>query len=162
MSTFPALRATALAALLAAPALAHHAGDVFEAGEIQVSHAWTVATGQTAHAIEVFLTIDNRGAEPDRLIGATTRFSAPAVFQAPIVGGDGTLSVTEVPAIEIAPGQQVTFQPGGIRIVLGNVQRHFAEGDHFHMILEFEKAGEIEIDVDVEAQDHDHEHQPAS
>jgi periplasmic copper chaperone A len=70
--------------------------------------------------------------------------------------------VTEVPAIEIAPGQTVTFQPGGIRIVLPNVQRHYSEGDHFHMMLEFETAGEIEIEVDVEAQDHDHDHEPST
>jgi copper(I)-binding protein len=152
------------AALLATPVVAHHAGEYFQAGDMRVSHAWTVETAATSDAVEVFLTIANDGEAADRLVGASARFSGPALFQAPVVDGDGVLQVREVPAIEIAAGQSVTFQPGGIRIVLPDVQRHFSEGDHFHMVLEFETAGPLEIDVDVEDRDHrhDHEHEPAS
>lgn len=146
------------AALLTTSALAHHAGDAFEASGIRISHAWTEETSATSHAIDVFLTIDNEGEEADRLIGASTSFSDEAVFQAPVVGEDGTLSVAEVAAIEIAAGQSVTLQPGGIRLVLPNVQRSFSEGQHFHLTLEFETAGSVEIDVDVEGEGHDHDH----
>jgi periplasmic copper chaperone A len=78
--------ATLAAALLATPVLAHHDGDRFAAEAITVSHAWTVETSATAHAIEVFLTIDNEGEAPDRLVAASVRFADPAVFQAAVVG----------------------------------------------------------------------------
>jgi periplasmic copper chaperone A len=152
-------RAVALAAaLLASPALAHHAGDIFQAGDMVVSHAWTQETSGTSHAIEVFVTVSNEGSNADRLIGATTSFTNRGVFQAPVLNASGSLAVTEVPALEIAPGQSITLQPGGIRVVLPNVQREYGAGSHFHMTLEFETAGMVEIDVKVDEAAHEHEH----
>ena len=146
------------AALLASPAFAHHAGDIFQAGDMVVSHAWTQETSGTSHAIEVFLTVANEGATADRLIGATTSFTNRGVFQAPVLNASGSLAVSEVPALEIAPGQSITLQPGGIRVVLPNVQREYGAGSHFHMTLEFETAGMLEIDVEVDEATHEHEH----
>ena len=149
------LRTALAAALLASPfaAAAHHDGDVVQLSQIAVSHAWTEETGDMAHGVDVFLTIANEGEAPVRLIAADTGFTEPGVFQTPVVAEDGALAIREVPAIEIAPGQTITFQPGGLRISLGNAQRVHDAGDHFHMTLEFEGAGEMEIDVEVERRD---------
>ena len=147
------LRNIALAMLLvlpAVPALAHHDGEIASVGDMRISHAWTKETGGTAHAIEVFLTLENVGDEEERLIGGTTRFSEPAMFQAPVLASDGAVAVQDVSAIVIDAGQSVTLQPGGIRIVLNDVKRTLRAGGHFHMHLEFANAGTVEIDVEIE------------
>jgi copper(I)-binding protein len=161
------LTALVAAFLLAVPtgivtsAKAHHDGDTFQAGDIIVSHLWTNATSATSDAIEVYMTILNTGTEADELIAATTRFSGPGKLQATTLQ-DGALRVVEAPTFELAPGQAVSFQPGGITLVLPGVQRVLREGDHFHMTLEFAQAGAITVDVNVEgpveADDHDHDH----
>jgi hypothetical protein len=144
------LVALGLAGLLAGTALAHHDGDIFAAGDIRVSHAWTGETSAKAHAVEVYLTIANTGQTADRLLAAEAHFAEPAVFQAQILAGDGSLTTEEVVSVEIAAGQQITFQPGGLRIVLNDVQQSLMAGDHFHLELTFAKAGTLEIDVEVE------------
>ncbi|GGK53372.1 copper chaperone PCu(A)C [Salinarimonas ramus] len=145
-------------ALAALPVAAHHAGDQFRTGPMVVSHAWTEETSPMAHAAEVFLTVENTGEAVDRLLSATTSFTAPGVFQASVMTETGAVAVREVPAIEIAPGQSITFQPGGIHVVLNDVKRNLEAGDHFHMTLVFEEAGALEIDVEIEEHgDHDHD-----
>jgi copper(I)-binding protein len=72
------------------------------------------------------------------------------VFQAPEIAQDGKVSVREVSAIEIAPGQSVTMQPGGMYIVFNDIQRTIASGEHFEAHLAFEGLGEIEVEVEIE------------
>ena len=155
----------AAAAMIAAPLAvsAHHDGDRFVAETVAVSHVWTEETGLMAHGVEVYLTVENLGEEAVRLIGATTGFTAPGVFQAPVLGEGGALAIRDVPAIEIAPGQTVAFQPGGLRVSFQNVQRAHDAGDHFHMTLEFEELGALEVEVEVERDADDFgEDEPAS
>jgi periplasmic copper chaperone A len=145
------LSALAGAAVLALPALAHHAGDHWHVGDLVVSHAWTQETAAMADGTSVFLTIANQGEAPDRLLAASVDFAHGAVFQARVLGDDGAVRTATVPAIEIGAGERLTLQPGGIEILLTGLQRQYARGEHFHMTLAFERAGEVEIDVDVEA-----------
>ena len=152
-----------LAAGLTSSALAHHAGERATAGDLSVSHAWTVEVAALAHAVDVYLTIENRGGAPDRLIAAAVDFADEVEIQAPVVE-DGVLKTATVRAVEIAPGQTLTFQPGGVHLVLQSVQRTFEHGQHFDLTLTFERAGSIEVEVEVEEPDHDEDegHKPAA
>jgi periplasmic copper chaperone A len=149
-----------LAAGIATSALAHHAGERVAAGDLHVSHAWTYEVAAMAHAVDVYLTIDNEGEVPDRLIAAAVDFADKVEIQAPVVE-DGVLKTATVQAVEIAPGQTLTFQPGGIHLVLQSVQRTFEHGQHFDLALTFEKAGTVEVEVEIEEPDHEDEHEGA-
>lgn len=151
---FAALPIT-LGLALGTAALAHHAGEKRASGAIEVSHAWTQENAAMAHATEVYLTIANTGEEADRLLGGSAGFAGRVEIQAQVMGADGVLKTRSIEALEIAPGQTVTFQPGGTRLVLMNVQRQFRAGQHFDMDLTFEKAGPVEIEVEVEKIDHE-------
>jgi periplasmic copper chaperone A len=152
-----------LAAGLTSSALAHHAGERTTAGDLSVSHAWTVEVAALAHAVDVYLTIENQGETPDRLIAAAVDFADEVEIQAPVLE-DGVLKTATVRAVEIAPGQTLTFQPGGVHLVLQSVQRSFAHGQHFDLTLTFERAGAIEVEVEIEEPDHEDEegHKPAA
>ncbi|RIA56188.1 copper chaperone PCu(A)C [Dichotomicrobium thermohalophilum] len=144
------LMAAAFTLAAGLPATAHHDGEQYRKASVSVSHAWTGATAEMAHAIEVYMTIENAGSEPVTLTGADVSFARPGVFQAQVVGADGTLRTREVNTVEIGPGQSVTMQPGGLRIVFNDVQRRLFAGDYFQAHLEFAEIGEVEIDVEVE------------
>jgi copper(I)-binding protein len=152
-----------LAAGLATSAAAHHAGEVVPAGDLHVGHAWTYEVAAMAHAVDVYLTIDNEGEEPDRLIAASVDFAGKVEIQAPVVE-DGVLKTATVQAVEIAPGQTLTFQPGGVHLVLQSVQRTFEHGQHFDLALTFERAGTVEVEVQIEEPEHEDEegHKPAA
>jgi copper(I)-binding protein len=164
------IKRTALSLAVAAgvgfSAWAHHAGETVQAGDLVVSHAWTYANAEMAHATSVYLTMDNRGAEPDRLVRAAVGFADEVVFQAQVMNEAGAVETRDVPAIQINPGQTLTLEPGGIRLVLEGVHEQFEAGENFEIELVFERSGKADLIVEVEepghiGDDHDHE-EPAS
>jgi periplasmic copper chaperone A len=151
--------ASALSAILiAGAAIAHHGETPVQVGAISVTHSWTQETSASAHSISVYTTIDNHGDEADRLVAASVSFADDGILRAPVLGDDGAVRMVDVPAVEIAPGQSLTLEPGSVHVVLPNVQEAFVEGDHFHMELEFENAGSVRVAVDVDRRPHDHDH----
>lgn len=153
-----AVRTAAFLAASVMPAMAHHDGDTFSLNGIVVSHAHTTEVSATAHSMDVFLTIENITDQPVTLTGASVDFASAGVFQVPSVSDTGTLSVREVTAVEIAPGQTLTMQPSGVHIVFHDVQQTFEEGGHFHATLMFGNVGEVEVEVEVEDSGDDHHH----
>lgn len=143
-----------LVLLMGTPAIAHHDGETFAARDLVVSHAWAHENARMAHANAVYLTVTNEGAEADRLIAVEGKFFTRAEIQAPLLGEDGVLRTQRVPAVELAPGQSLTFQPGGIQIVLIDLQHTYFAGDHFDLSLVFEKAGTVPVEVEVEDLEH--------
>jgi len=156
-----ALLGAGIAIMTATVAMAHHAGEAFPVGDLVVSHAWTYETADTGHATKVYLTIQNNGDRADRLVEASADFAPLVNLQAQAIGSDGTLAVRDLAAIEIAPGQSLTLQPGAVWLQLEGLQTSFAHGQFFHLDLTFEHAGSVEIDVVVEDAE-EHETEPAS
>ena len=154
---------TLAAALLAPPALAHHAGERLQAGDVAVSHAWMRPNAAMAHAGAVYLTLENTGDAPDRLVAAEAAFATGVVFVAPVIDDGGVLTEREVEAIRVLPGQTLTLGPGGPHLVFQGLQRRFAAGEHVDVTLTFERGGEVAIEVEVEApDDEDHGHDETS
>jgi copper(I)-binding protein len=148
------LIAAALAGGVASAAWAHHPGegigDTVQAGAVVVSHAWMVAPADTAHAAAVYLTLENGGDVADRLVAAETEIAAGTVFQAQTLAPDGTLKVQDVAALQVAPSQALTLQPGVAWIELEGLQRALVPGESFHLELAFERGGKVEVLVHVE------------
>lgn len=147
----PALLAAGVTATAPAPVvLAHHAEVPVRAGDLSIGHGWTVENAGTAHAGAVYLTVANAGTAPDRLTGASVPFADRVTIQAPVLGPDGTLAVRDLRAVAVAPGQSLTFQPGGVRLVLEGLHARFRAGEHFAMTLTFERAGAVDVEIEVE------------
>ncbi|WP_420393425.1 copper chaperone PCu(A)C [Acuticoccus sp.] len=157
--------ATAIALSVTTAALAHHDGEVVEANGMRASHAHTDAPAATAHGIYVYMTIENLSDAPDRLLGATVPFAQPARFEASVIDSAGNLSITAVSAVNIAPGQTLTLQPGGLRLVFDDVQRRLEPGELFPVTLRFEGAGTLKLIGEVERDEDGHagdEHEDAA
>ena len=152
----------ALIAIGSASAHPHHDGEVVAKNDLTVSHAYTAASTPTAHGIHVYLTIENSGAEPDRLIEARVPFADPARFEANVIGADGALEVRTVPAIVIDGGQALTLQPGSARLVFDDVSKVMRPGELFALTLTFERAGTIEMIGEVGAREDGAPDEPSS
>jgi periplasmic copper chaperone A len=148
------------AMLVATPAIARHDEEVFRRGGLIVSHLWSPETSARSDAVEVFITMSNRGETPERLFSASTPFTADGRFQAPIIV-DGILRITEVPSIEIGPGQTITLQRGAATLILADVKRPLTAGNHFEMTLKFATAGELKVEVEFEPTDYDPASKPS-
>jgi copper(I)-binding protein len=156
--------------LLSAPAVAHDgmlhdgcpAGQVFAAGDITVSGAFTRATLANAQVGAGYMTIANTGAAPDRLIGAASE-TAPTVEPHNMSVIDGMMKMEQVEGgIEVPAGGSVALAPGGYHIMFIGPTQPFKEGECVSLTLTFENAGELPVQLNVgpigasEAPAHEH------
>src|SRR6185312_11383626 len=99
------LVAAALAAFLgAAPAAAH---------DVTVRQAWSRATPKAAKVAGGYLTIENRGVQPDRLLSASSGAAAKVeIHQMSMQDGIMTMRPLD-DGLAIPPDATVTLAPGG-------------------------------------------------
>jgi copper(I)-binding protein len=140
------LAGSVLLVLAVATAYAHD----YRAGEIHIDHPWARASIGAAKAGAAYMTLTNEGTEPDRLLAASVEVAEKAELHTTRME-DGVMRMRQVEAIELAPGESVAIEPGGLHIMMIGLKAPLAEGERFPMTLTFEKAGEVEVEVAVQA-----------
>lgn len=141
------LAATCLLAtpFLATSALAHE----FKAGDLTIGHPYSFEVPSSARAAAGYLTITNAGTASDRLIGVEAEVGNPMIHLSE--EKDGVAKMTHVEAVEIQPGQTVTFAPGGYHVMfMGLNGTPWTAGEKVPAILMFEKAGQVPVVFNVE------------
>lgn len=153
---FPAV-AAAFALSFAMPGFAHDgmmhdgcpAGQTFTAGELTITGAFTRETLPDANVGAGYFTIDNAGAEADRLIGAASDV-APTVELHTMTTENGVMKMQHLEdGIEIPAGGSVSLAPGGLHVMFIGLTQLFLEGECVEVTLTFEKAGELPIQLSV-------------
>jgi len=138
--------AFALAAFLVTPAA--WAQD-FTQGDLKIVRPWARETARMARAGGAFMTIENTGGAPDRLLKAASPVAARTEVHTVIQDGD-VMRMREVPALDLAPKSKVELKPGGYHVMLMDLKAPLKAGDRFPLTLTFEKAGTITVDITVE------------
>ncbi|OCK53504.1 copper chaperone PCu(A)C [Bradyrhizobium sp. LMTR 3] len=135
------LIATALAALAgSSPALAH---------DITVREAWSRATPKGAKVAGGYLTIENRGVEPDRLLSASSAAAAKVeIHQMSMQDGIMTMRPLD-DGLAIPADATVTLVPGGDHIMFIGLIAPFEEDQRIAVSLNFERAGKIDASFEV-------------
>ena len=120
-----------------------------KAGDLVISQPWSRAAPRGAELTSCYLTIENKGATPDRLIGGSTDIAEKLqIQQSSMVGGGLTLNPVEG-GLTISPGEKVVLAPHGIHLTLSNLKTRMKKGTTVPMTLEFEKAGKVTVSFDV-------------
>jgi len=117
--------------------------------DIVVSQPWSRAAPKGAELASSYLTIENKGTTPDRLIGGSTEIAEKLqIQQSSMVGGGLTLNPV-VGGLTISPGDKVVLAPHGIHLTLSNLKSRMKKGTQVPITLEFEKAGKVTVSFDV-------------
>jgi copper(I)-binding protein len=142
-----ALSGIVLAAiLLAAPVRA----DEVKAGDLVITQAWSRATPGGAKIGGGYLTIENKGATPDRLIGGSADVAAKVQVHE-MTMADGIMKMRPVEGgLTIDPGKTVKLAPSGYHLMIMDLKSPLKQGDKVPVTLEFEKAGKVAVTLDVE------------
>ncbi|MBR1215889.1 copper chaperone PCu(A)C [Bradyrhizobium sp. JYMT SZCCT0180] len=146
-----------VAALFTAPL---HAQEV-KAGDLVITQAWSRATPGGAKIAGGYLTIENKGRAPDRLIkGAADISGKIEVHEMAMNNGVMTMRSLDK-GLAIEPGKTVKLAPGGYHLMLMDLKGPLKQGDKVPVTLEFEKAGKVTLSLDVQgvgaqAPAHDH------
>jgi hypothetical protein len=135
-----------LAALIAAPARA----EEVKAGDLVITQAWSRATPGGAKIGSGYLTIENKGSTPDRLIGGSADVAGKLeVHEMAMKNGVMTMRPLET-GLVIDPGKTVKLAPGGSHLMLFDLKSPFKQGEKVPVTLEFEKAGKVNLSLDVQ------------
>jgi len=133
--------------LTTAPARA----EEIKAGDLVITQAWSRATPGGAKVGGGYLTIENKGTAPDRLIGGASD-AAGKVEVHEMTMNNGVMTMRPVEkGLTIDPGKTVKLAPGGLHLMLMNLKGPLKQGEKLPMTLEFEKAGKVQVSFDVEA-----------
>lgn len=143
------LFSAALAAILALslPAFAHD--GTTHLGPINISLPFSRATLPNAPVGGGFLTIENTGAEADRLVSVASPVSGSVQLHEMAMDGDVMKMRHLQDGIEIPAGETVTLSPGGLHIMFMGLAQAFVEGEAVPVTLTFEKAGTIDMELPV-------------
>jgi periplasmic copper chaperone A len=141
--------AAAAAALLAATFSAG-AAEV-KVGDLVITQAWSRATPGGAKVAGGYLTIENKGSAPDRLIGGSAAVAGKfEVHEMKMDEGVMTMRPLDK-GLEIAPGKSVKLAPGGYHLMLMDLKQPLKQGEQVAVTLQFEKAGAVQLSLEVEA-----------
>lgn len=119
------------------------------APDIRISDAWAreTAAGQTAGA--AYMSIDNRGAGDDRLIGVETTAPAKAMLHANESSG-GVSRMREMGSgLALPAGTEVQLNPGGSHVMITGLRAPLRKGEVVKLRLQFEKSGPRDVEVPV-------------
>jgi periplasmic copper chaperone A len=135
-----------VALLCAAPARAQEV----KAGDLVITQAWTRATPNGAKIGGGFLTIENKGSTPDRLIGGSTD-AASKIEVHEMAMKDGVMTMRPLDnGLTIDPGKTVKLAPGGYHLMMFDLKDQLKQGDTVPVTLKFEKAGEVKVSLAVQ------------
>lgn len=133
--------------LSAGSALAHD----YKAGSLDIQHPWARATPKGAAVAGGYMTIVNKGATADRLVGGTAAFAGRFEIHEMSMEG-GVMRMRHLSkGLEIAPGQTVELKPGSYHLMFMSLKQPLVEGQRAKGTLVFEKAGTVEVEFAVEA-----------
>jgi copper(I)-binding protein len=137
---------TMLSLFFAAPARA----EEVKAGDLVITQAWSRATPGGAKVGGGFLTIENKGSAPDRLIGGSADI-AEKVQVHQMTANNGVMTMRPLDdGLTIEPGKTVKLAPGGYHLMMLNLKSPLKQGDKVPVTLEFEKAGKVKLSFDVQ------------
>jgi copper(I)-binding protein len=135
-----------LACLLATPARA----EEVKAGDLVITQAWSRATPGGAKIGGGYLTIENKGSAPDRLIGGSGDIAGKVEVHE-MTMKDGVMTMRPLDkGLVIEPGKTVKLAPGGYHLMLFDLKSPLKQGDKIPLTLEFEKAGKVTVSLDVQ------------
>ncbi len=135
-----------LACLLASPARA----EEVKAGDLVISQAWSRATPGGAKVAGGYLTIENKGSAPDRLIGGSADVSDKIQVHE-MSARNGVMTMRPLDnGLTIEPGKTVKLAPGGYHLMMLDLKHPLKQGDKVPVTLEFEKAGKVKLSFDVQ------------
>ena len=137
------LRAIALAAVMTLTGATLSFAHEIKVGDLLLTELWSRATPAGAKVGAAYVTIENKGTVPDRLVSLSAPLGKAAVHEMTMTNGVMTMRPVEG-GLTIPPGQKVTLSPGGFHVMVTDLTGPFKEGELLHVTLKFEKAGEVD------------------
>ena len=116
---------------------------------VVVEEAWSRASIGTNRPGAAYMTIRNTGDETKVLAGLRTDLAMMPEIHLTSTNDQGVSSMSPAGEIEIAPGDAVALEPGGLHAMLMRLQRPMVKGETFSLTLVFADGGKVSVEVPI-------------
>jgi copper(I)-binding protein len=145
---FAAFGAVLASLLLAAPTLAASVAD-----QVTVNDPYVRAVPPVVKTSAAFMQLQNTGDAEYFLVDASTP-AAGAVELHMHTNDDGVMRMRRIPHMHLPAGQTVSLQPGGLHIMLFDLQVPMNEGVGIPILLKFNDGSQKQITAQVRRVQH--------
>lgn len=115
---------------------------------IVIRDAW-MRTAERGGNGAVYIVIHNYSAMNDALVGASAEIAqAVEIHESQIV--DDIMQMRMLSSVELASGEDVKFEPGGLHIMLVNLNEEPQVGESVEISLHFQNNADISLSVPVQ------------
>lgn len=119
-------------------------------GTVSVDDAWARAA-KTGENSAIYLVINNEAGEADTLLGVDCAKAAVVELHMSKMDAAGKMTMAHQKSVAVPEGKQVIFQPGGLHVMLLDLQEDLTAGQELDIVLYFEKAGDVTVKALVRA-----------
>lgn len=120
------------------------------ASGVEVSAAWIRLVPPVSRNSAGYLVIENKAAVDDVLLGARVEGARVTELHEMVRKGE-TMMMQRRTAIAVPAGGRVALAPGGLHLMLIDLQRPLQAGEIRAAVLRFRDAGERKVDMEVRA-----------
>lgn len=99
----------------------------------------------------VYFTIQNHTDTDDQLLAVKGDIASSVEMHLSAMNDKGVMSMSKQDSVKIPVGETIAFEPGGLHVMLIDLQQDLVIGESFPIILDFEQAGEIILQVEIKA-----------
>ncbi len=116
---------------------------------ITVREAWIRATKAGENGA-IYFVLQNDSTEQDVLMRASSDLAdAVEIHESSMVTGMDVMQMNQVSSVALDAGSEVTFEPGGLHVMLVGVRNELKIGDVIEITLHFRNHADIPVNVSV-------------
>jgi periplasmic copper chaperone A len=127
---------------------------------IQIEQPWSRATPAGAGTGAVYLTVNNKSHDADRLLSASSDVAEKSqIHEMKVV--NGIMEMREITGgVPVPAGGSIVLKPGSYHVMLVGLKKPLKAGETISLTLDFEKAGKVSITVPIRAMGAGHDDMP--
>ncbi len=115
---------------------------------LSVESVWARPASAGANTAVYFL-IKNPGSQPARLLAVQSEISGSSEIHQSSITGNQIARMEPRSFVDVPPRNEIRFEPGGLHVMLLDLERPIQEADRFDLTLTFEVQGELTVPVTV-------------
>ena len=116
---------------------------------IAVRDAWMRPTAAGENGA-VYFVLENDSTDQDELIKASSDLAnAVEIHESSMAAGTDVMRMNQVSSVALDASSEVTFEPGGLHVMLVGLKKELKVGDVIELTLHFQKHADIPVSVSV-------------
>lgn len=119
---------------------------------LEIMHPWIALPPASAPTAAGYFSVTNTGTVPERLLGVESDLANMVMLHESRVDAAGISTMVHLEAVDIAPGETITFAPGGKHVMFMGLKAPLADSTMEPGALIFEHAGRVPVDFVVTAE----------